>query len=423
MKRLNIPAKYKGLSLHIWCSKCKKAVTKKPCKHDEQQRYQSRIYNPLTQTVNCIRSYDTRDVEEAITQHRAYHADLKANKFLIPTQVKTPESSQKAVFLKEGAKKYLDYLQDINVPEYEKKNLTLPYIKDQERYLMRFLKSVQKVEKKISGFPVTALSKVHVAAFDTFVREQNLSQTSYNAHLKTAKYFVNYLIEELDVEMKNPFEKVKFPEVHYDPEIIPIEEFEQLLSVITPEKGVGEKGKKRKEVVNYYRDWLKKVFVLALLTGERLDGIVLLKWSHIDGNFFKIPNFKVNRIKKVDNYFSYTPITQDLADLLLQFEITDEEDYIVVPEMANRATLKKFVSKAFTHYWRVAGLKRKVSFKNLRKTYMTRLTAVIGSKAMFVKHNDDKTAIKHYLKKKELLEATKDVRLYDISTWFLNTVS
>jgi len=133
--------------------------------------------------------------------------------------------------------------------------------------------------------------------------------------------------------------------------------------------------------------------------------------------FFKIPNFKVNRIQKANTYYSYTPVTADLADLLLKFDVTNQDDYIVAPEITSRYSLKKFISKAFTHYWRVAGLKRKVSFKNLRKTYETQLTAAIGEKAMFVKHHDDKTAIKHYLGKKELLESTKDVRLYDISSW------
>jgi len=133
------------------------------------------------------------------------------------------------------------------------------------------------------------------------------------------------------------------------------------------------------------------------LIGERLDGVVLLRWSHIEGDFFKIANFKVNRIQKVDNYYSYTPITADLAEVLQRFERTGNDDFIVSPEYENRYSLKKFVSKAFTHYWRVTGLMGNVSFKSLRKTYETRLTSAIGSKAMFVKHNSDKTAIKHYL--------------------------
>jgi hypothetical protein len=208
--------------------------------------------------------------------------------------------------------------------------------------------------------------------------------------MKADKYFFKYVIKKLKVKIDNPFEEVKIREVHYDPEIIPVEEMEQLLGVITPENGKGIKGLKKKETVNYYRPWLKKVIALSLLIGERLDGVVLLRWRHIEGNFFKIPNFKVDRIQKTDGkYYSYTPITVDLAEQLVQFDMTGEEEYIVEPAVQNRETLKKFISKAFTHYWKVTGNKRKVTFKNLRKTYETLLTSAIGEKAMLVKHNSD----------------------------------
>ena len=417
MRSLHLPVKYRNHGLHIWCITCKKTVTAEPCRHSDQQRFQSRVYNPITKKQNCINSYTTRDAEEAFSKHLEYKEFLKKNNYSIVTvpTIIVPT----IVFLKDGAKKYIDFLQDIGVPEYQKRNLTKEYISDQKRYLLRFLQTVQKVEKRIGNFPVTALSDKHVAALDEFVKGLGLSQTSYNAHIKAVKYFIDYLIDELKVELKNPFEKVKLKGIHHNPEIIPVEEFEQFLSAITPENGVGYKGVKRKETVNYYRDWLRKVFILSLLTGERLDGIVLLEWSHVEGNFLKIPNWKVNRIKKTDSYFSYTPITADLAELLLQFN--GSEGYIVVPEHRNRTTLKKFITKAFTHYWRVSGLKREVSFKNLRKTYVTRLTSLIGEQALFVKHSEDKTAIKHYLNQKELLEKTQNVRLYEISGWLHNT--
>ena len=422
MIRLYLHLKYRNHGLHIWCFICKKTVTGEPCKHSEQQRFQSRVYNPLTKKQDCIQSYETRNAEEAFTKHREYQAYLKQNNYEIAKppdkELNTPPP---AIFLKEGAKKYLDHLQDIDVPEYAKKNLSRHYIHEQKRYLTRFLQIVQKQEKKISSFPVTSISQLHVAAFDLYVRSLELSQTSYNAHIKAVKYFIGYVKEELGIEMKNPFDKVKLREVHHDPQIIPVEEFEKLLSVITPENGFGLKGGKKKQTVNYYRDWLKNVFIFALLTGERLDGIVLLQWKHVEDNFLKIPNWKVNRIQKADHYFSYTPITSDLAELLVEFKMTDPEGYIVVPEFKNRATLKKFISKTFTHFWRVTGLKRKVSFKTLRKTYVTRLAGIIGEKALFVKHAGDKTAIKHYLNKKELLEKTTNVKLYEISSWLHNT--
>jgi hypothetical protein len=419
MKRLYLPVKYRQMALHIWCSKCKTVVTAKPCKHYDRQRFQSRIYNPFTKKQDCIRSYETRDSEQAVTFHRVFLDQLKATDYnvIVQPDAIVDASKTKLVFLSDAVKRYLDYLQDIGVPEQEKKNLTPDYVKDQTRYIMRFIKLVKRKENTISNFPVNAVHTDHVTDFYKFLKKEDYAQRTYNAHMQGVKYFFNYVIKDLKIAMANPLERVKMPEVHYDPEIIPVEEFEQFLSAITPKSGMGIKGSNGIHKVNYYRPWLKKVFVLSLLIGERLDGVVLLKWSHIEGNFFKIPNFKVNRIQKVDKYYSYTPITADLAELLLQFEMTRDEDYIVAPEHVSRYSLKKFVSKAFTHYWRVAGLKRKVSFKNLRKTYETRLTSAIGAQAMFVKHTDDKTAMKHYLAKDELLKATKDVRLYDISSW------
>lgn len=423
MKRLSLPVKYRKHGLHIWCIKCKKIVTSSPCRHAEDQRFQSRIHNPVTKKQDCVRSYGTRDPHEAFSMHQKYKEDLKQNNFNIPvsSQDSVQAEQPSMIFLKAGAQKYLDYIQDIGVPDYKKKKLSKIYILDQTRYVERFVKTVQKLEKKISNFPVTSISQVHVAAFDEDIRALDQSERSYQAHIKGAKYFIKYLIDELEIDMKNPFDKVKLREIHYTPEIIPVEEFELLLSVVTPENGIGEKGKTRVDTVNYYRPWLKKVLIFGLLTGERLDGIVLLQGKHIDGNFLRIPNWKVNRIQKADHYFSYTPITADLAELLVEFNISNPEEYIIVPEIKNRDNLKKFISKAFTHYWKVTGLKRKVTFKHLRKTYVTRMASLIGEKALYIKHGEDKTAIKHYLNKKEILDQTQNVKLYEISGWLHNT--
>jgi integrase len=379
------------------------------------------VYNLITKRQDCIQSYETRDAGEAFALHLDYKKKLKGNNFNVVKAAPVNNSTlpQSVTFLKTAAKMYSDFLQDVNVPPQEQKKLSPMYIKDNIRNLTRFLEIVQKKEKKIANFPVDAVTSEHVTAFHDWIKNKELSLTSYNAHMKACSYFFKWVIKGLKVKMDNPFENVKIREVYYDPEIIPVEEFEKLLSVITPENGIGTKGVKKKENVNYYRPWLKKAIGLSLLIGERLDGVVLLRWTHINGNFFKIPNFKVERIQKTDGkYYSYTPITADLAELLVQFDMTDQEGYIVEPSIQNRETLKRFISKAFTHFWKVTGNKRKVTFKNLRKTYETLLTSAIGEKAMYVKHNNDKTAIKHYLDKQKLLEAAKDVRLYDTSAWF-----
>jgi hypothetical protein len=121
---------------------------------------------------------------------------------------------------------------------------------------------------------------------------------------------------------------------------------------------------------------------------------------------------------KTTRYQSFTPITTDLAEVLTRFNLSaNDQDYIIAPEYKNRATLKKLLSSSFTHYWRATGLQRKVTFKNLRKTYITRITDMIGEKAMFIKHGSEKTSIKHYLNKKELISEMRNLSLYDISNW------
>lgn len=413
MKPLYLPAKYKGHGLHIRCSICNKYVTSNPCKHADKQRFMSKLYNPLTKKQNRLRSYKTRDPEEAFALHLEFRTYLKNNNYDIPRPQE--KAAPAFYFIKDAAKMYLDYLQDIGVPKYEKKNLTPGYILDQTRYITRFLKAVQKVERRISSFPIDCVNENHVAKFDESVRDLELSQTSYNSHMSAGKYFFKWVIRDLEIEMKNPFEKVKLRTVRKNPEIIPFEEINLLFSVITPENGVGKKGKKKVETVNYYRPWLKRVLLLALLTGERRDGLVLLKWTDIKGHFLQIPNWKVNRIMKQDFHYTYTPMTKDLAKLLSEFPKSSDEDYIIVPEYKHRQTLKEFISKAFSHYWKVAGLERKVTFRHLRKTYITRLTELIGERALRIKHNEDVTAIKHYLDQKQLMSQTKDLTLYEIS--------
>ncbi len=415
MKKKRLPKKYRNEGLHIWCTKCKKVVTNHPCQHAENQRYQSRIYNPHTKRQDCIKTHKADTPKKAWDDHRQYRKQLEEKDFNIPSI--NPTEKPKIKFLREAAGLYMDYLKDINVPSYEHKNLTQQHINDTIRYLLRFLEVVQSIEGTVAKFPIATVGTKHVAGFDEMIIGLNLSDRSYNAHITAVKYFFEFLIKNEWVKMRNPFGQIPKKHLAYDPEIIPLEEFERFLAIITPVNGVGNKGSK-KETVNFYRPWMKRVFVFSLLTGERLDGIVLLKWKDIKDNYIGIPNWKVNRIKKTSVYQSYTPITRDLAEVLTQFDISSDPDqYIVAPEYQNRDTLKKLISGAFSHYWKFTGINRKVTFKNLRKTYITRMTDLLGEKAMFIKHGSDRTAIKHYLNKKELISSTRNIELFNIKEW------
>ncbi len=413
MKKKYIPVKLRGNGLHIWCSTCKKVVTNNPCAHSAKWSYQSRIYNPISKRQDCIKTHMTNDVNDAFERHMAYKKELKRNNFNIPDQSSISQAEIVPMFLLEGAKMYFDYLEDINVPEHEKKNRTKQYINDQVRYVKRFLTSLKSIHGKLSNYPLQAIDQSHVGAFHNYVESQQMSSRSYNAHMEALRFMFDYLINHRKVDISNPFSNVTRKKTHYSPEIITEEEFVIFLSKIDQENGVGSKGVKVISKVNYYRPWLSIAFKLAISIGERLDGLVNLKWKDVKENYIGIPNWKVNRTLNTDVYYSYTPITKDLAELLTQLEMKKENDYLIVPDWSNRNTLKKFITKAFTHFWRKTEIDKQVSFRHLRKTYITRMVDLIGEKAKHIKHTNDKTVIKHYLAEKELLEDLRNVKLYD----------
>lgn len=90
------------------------------------------------------------------------------------------------------------------------------------------------------------------------------------------------------------------------------------------------------------------------------------------------------------------------------------DDYIFVPDHENRDTLKDTISKSFTHFWKQTGIQKVVSFKNLRKTHITRVIGLLGDKAKSIKHNNDKVAQDHYINELEILKPLKGRRLIDM---------
>ena len=59
-------------------------------------------------------------------------------------------------------------------------------------------------------------------------------------------------------------------------------------------------------------------------------------------------------------------------------------------------------------------IKKNVTFKHLRKTYITKMVDLIGEKAKLIKHTNDTTVIKHYLAEKEILEDLRNVEMFKL---------
>jgi len=156
--------------------------------------------------------------------------------------------------------------------------------------------------------------------------------------------------------------------------------------------------------------WLKDVFLFALLTGERLDGLFLAKWENIEGSFLKIPNWKVNRAKGYSD-FRYIPITQDLSELL--GKLNPGTGFIFCGEIKNRELLKSYCSKGFIHFWRLTGIDKQISFRHLRKTYLTRIWILLGDKSKGLKsHKHLSTQIDYYLNQADILKELTGLKLF-----------
>lgn len=393
--------------LHKFCMKCKRLCTNdqsrcgikdikaKNCKFKYRHHYQSRIWNPELKKIDNVRTWTGKTLEQSIKLHKLYKEHCKEKK---PDPV---IKNTKPSLLRACSNLYIDYLDDIDVPEHNRKKLGKNHIRAYSRYLKRFVDLIGDVS-------IYSIGDIEVGQFHKWVLSQNFSARSYNDHMICLRSFFDFLIKK-GYELKNPFKDVSKKAEPKSREILTSEDLETLFKTITYENGkIVVQGKN----INRCYDWLKDAIMLALLTGERLDGIFYLKWEHVEENYIKILNFKLFRLRGIEEYH-YVPITTDLAELLLKLGYGDKDQYLLAPDKHNRETLKSVCSKAFTHFWRLTKIDKKLSFRNLRKTYITRIRMILGDKAKALNiHKSDDVQINHYINQLEVTKELLGVRLF-----------
>ena len=421
-----IPKKYRGHGLHIYCTarNCTKVITNPKsecgksgllaisCPFKESHTFQSRIWNPILQKTNLIRNHRVDSFEKALELHQEYQVEVKECNYNVITA--KPESI-KPIILSSCIQHYMDHLHDIDVPEYKKRNLSKGHISTCERQLLAFFESLEINNINPRSITTDAVNDEHLGYFHSELERRGYAGKTYNNYMGGVRDFFNYAIKELKIDMDNPIQGVKRKIENRNKSIIHYHEFNMLLDAISPDNSIAYVGEKSRKKVDYYRPWLKDVFIGALLTGERRKGLVELKWSDIEGDFIGIPDHKNNSRTKTNNYRTYVVITDDLMDLLIRLGIEKylgSDNYIFVPEWENRKTLKEFMSKSFSHFWKTTGIQKEVSFRHLRKTYITQMMALLGDKAKNVKHTNDKTAAEYYIFEKEILKPLKGKRLF-----------
>jgi integrase len=370
------------------------------------------------------RLFKTRDLSKAIELKLEFERGLKSTDYQ-STDVHIIQKEAKPELLIECMAMYIGYLNNVGVEAHKVKVRTQKHINETEYYFEKLCKCLLKNRIDHTFFKVDQLNDRIVALFHSYLIENlNYANKTYNKIIGLFRQFLNWLILKKGYNIENPFVDVARRRENVNKTILTSDEFDVLLKTIKPEHGY--KKLPSGERKNQYRDWLSDCFKLALETGLRREEFMTLKYSDIlcdeEGlpQFFVVENFKVNRIKGLDSETGekkFVPITQGLMNLLTSIgyeKYKDTDHYIIgAEERSSRNTLIGFVSKAFTHYWKLTGIEKNVQLKHLRKTYLTSLVEHFGDKAPVISnHSGIDVLKKHYVNDKQLASAAKNFSVF-----------
>ncbi len=107
------------------------------------------------------------------------------------------------------------------------------------------------------------------------------------------------------------------------------------------------------------------------------------------------------------------PVNPKLSELLKKSEHElhkGTDRFIIAPEIIkNRVTnMKNSISRGFHHFYKQVEPEGNLTFKSLRKTYLTGLQLYMGNSATVLTHSNQDVVDKHYVDKQKIAEKAKD---------------
>jgi len=315
---------------------------------------------------------------------------------------------------------YEKFLRNENVPEHRQHNRNPRWLKDNYAILDVLKVCIGK------DTPIRLITDSHAGKYYTFVINKKkkdgktITSYRYNAYVDCVSRFFEFLVNA-DYPCKNPFKHIERRSSKTKPKMALMEEYHQVLDKIDNGNHIcsihynTRAQSPRVLNKNMYRPWLKTAIKLALLGGgRRAEELVMLKWidvlpyketGELLGGLLSYNDYKVERIlnKKLGDEKEpiEIPITPQLATLLLEIgwkEKKGKDEYIIAPQITNRAYVNNSMCKGFKHYYlQIENPRPKISFKSLRKTYITYLKAISGDRAKEITgHTTDKIIGDHY---------------------------
>lgn len=442
-KPLFIPESKKWKGLKIFCYRCQTTVSDickssgKPlsqCKNGEKHVFKVIVHVPGTKNQRRTKKLETRDPNEATKQAIEFEKEVKSGDYQSPKEKaqkqesKKPDQNENKPFLLIHAlARYLGWLNNEAVPEHQMKMRTQEHIKDVERALKSLAVCLKENGYNLESTTMDEINDDMVGKVFSYLKKRNFAPRTFNKYLSFYTSFLSWYSEENDYPIRNYFKKVKRKNLNPMPEAITQREYEDLLAKITPENGIKEYDNGVKPMRNQFRDWLANGIKLGLETGRRREEIINLKWKDIKESegylYIKVEDYKVNRIQnrisQEEKKFIFVPVTDSLRKLLdeLGYYIYKGMDtFILAPDIkiSRGRVMSDILSRGFTHYYDQLNTGRKLTFKCLRKTYITNLEIFMGggnTKAI-TGHSNDQVIERSYIDRKEMAKAAQGYSVF-----------
>lgn len=437
---LKIPKNKTFPGLVVYCVSCNANVydncrqtgqTLKNCPKGEKHRFKL-YFQPKGANKRITKTFDTRDLDMAITQAIAYKNEWSEKKYLEKTEpenkdiINKPEKKHATpTLLIHLMAKYIGFLNNEGVPSHRVKERSTAHIKNVEHSFKIFYECLSKAGYSVNTFRYDQIDDRIIGDLFTFLTEEK--QFSNRTFNKYFSYFTSFATwaKKQGYGVQNFFEEAPRKKIRPNPQAINKEEFDNLIKATTLENGVSIDKNNIKR--NYYRDWLPFAFRLAL-TGARREELINLKFSDCvtdkEGNiiYMECPDIKVNRqqgvTNKEDMKIKYLPVSKDLAALLYEMSYEEHKNtdtYILAPgiRLQRNKVMADALSKGFQHFYSKLNTERHLTFKSIRKAFITSVSLFTGGNAkMITGHSDDAVIQKHYLDQKVIAKSFQNFEVF-----------
>lgn len=403
---MKLKIKQNNYGLRIYCTKCKKQYNyhNDLCNHNEHQHYKSLVTNGA---IRKTKSHPTRNFDEALTAAIQFKKDVK-NGVVDLIASKIDEVDPDNISILDAVNIFIGFKMGIDVPLHLHKEISKEHLNNIKSNLKQLISILRSNKVNVETVTIDSLDDHLVGYWYEYLIE-NYSEGSYGTKLKILIAFINYMIDEVGVTMRNPFKKVVLKPIVYDTSSISNNEFLAVLHAVDKKPRYQQLGGIRQEVKNNYRPYLIDGFKLALFTGLRREELVTLSWNDLyysvknDGLVFMTDNLKVERNMGKPFKKKYVPVGPDLLELLIELgyeDFKDSELYILHPQRdISIKSMMSCLSRGFSHYYKKAfpDMKSK-KFKILRKTYLSYLHKAVGDDMIELSsHGGMRTLTTHYI--------------------------